>query len=356
MSKTVLVAPLNWGLGHAARCVPIIQALLVNHQVVLASDGVALELLKLEFPDLPVEVLPSYGITYPENGSFVSHIAKQIPGILKAIQSEKTLLSKLVEKHNVDVVISDNRYGMHHHSVKSIFITHQIIISAPFGERFLAKLQQKFVRKFDEIWIPDVSTEPNISGKLGRNSLVPKNAKYIGLLSRFSTESPSNKPNGIDSEEFVLAIISGPEPMRSQFEQLMSSQFVETNQHVIIVGGTLTSTESIKNQNITYFPFLGMSELKWLITHAQNIISRSGYSTVMDLLALNKTAIFVPTPGQTEQEYLGEYLMKNGLFYSVSQRGFKGLETINDFTEWNQKRTANVIEKSSVLAEIIKSI
>lgn len=356
MSKTVLVASLNWGLGHAARCVPIIKALLSSHQVVLASDGVALDLLKLEFPELPSEELPSYGITYSEKGSFIGHIAKQVPGILKAIKSEKGELSKLIDKYDIDVVISDNRYGMHHHSVKSIFISHQIIISAPFGEGLLAHLQQQFISQFDEIWIPDVSTSPNASGKLGHNSYVPKNAKYIGMLSRFNEDSSSEQPNEVDSENFVLAMVSGPEPMRTQFETLLISQLSKVDQAVIIVGGAQKSERFTVSNNITYFPFLGMAELKWLINHAKTIISRSGYSTVMDLLALNKTAILIPTPGQTEQEYLGEYLMEHGLFYCVSQNEFNWKVAVQNLNKWSENRKPIKVEKTSPLLEIIKGI
>ena len=356
MSKTVLVAPLNWGLGHAARCVPIINALLQNHKVILASDGVALDLLKLEFPNLEYEVLPSYGITYPENGSFLGHIAKQVPRILKTINSEKKLLPSLIKKHGIDMVISDNRYGIHHESVKSVFITHQIVIPTPFAEKILAKLQQQFLVSFDEIWVPDVKTVPNISGKLAHNEIFPDKAKYIGLLSRFNDDLKAVKPETMGSEDFVLGIVSGPEPMRTHFENLLIDELSGIGQKVVLVGGVSQGGSALNGANMTYFPFLGMNELKWLIMNAKQIVSRSGYSTVMDLLALNKTAIFVPTPGQTEQEYLGDYLMKNGLFYTVVQDEFNWSKVNIGFKEWTQQRAPITIENKNELLEIINRI
>ena len=235
MPKTILIAPLNWGLGHATRCIPIINALLQKkHTVILASDGVALALLKKEFPALNAETLPSYQITYPENGNFVIQMAKLVPGILKAIKQERLALEKLVEKHQIDIVISDNRYGMYHTSVKSIYVTHQIKVAAPFGEDLLAKLQQKFLKHFDEIWIPDVEGAINLSGKLGHNSNVPKNALYIGALSRFKSNFKSVNQVA-EQDEYVIAVISGPEPQRSVFEKMLVEQLSKLAMPSVIV-------------------------------------------------------------------------------------------------------------------------
>lgn len=356
MPKTVLIAPLNWGLGHASRCVPIINALLNNgDSVILASDGVALALLKQEFPDLSTEELPSYGITYPKNGNFIIHMATLVPRILKAIKQERITLAKLISKYQIDVVISDNRYGMYHESVKSIYLTHQIKVAAPMGEDLLASLQQKFIANFDKLWIPDVEGDINLSGKLAHNDKVGNNAKYIGALSRFTENIVGQKPENAPNENFVLAVISGPEPQRTAFEVLLFKQLLAYGKPAVIVGGN-PNDSSKSSKNITHYPFLGAKNLKWLFENAETIICRSGYSTIMDLVALQKQAILIPTPGQTEQEYLVNHLSNSGMFVSVSQKDFEVKTASNKLKTLSENHGFSTQKFTLDLSQIINTI
>tara|TARA_R110002050_G_scaffold41242_1_gene100095 strand:+ start:97890 stop:98963 length:1074 start_codon:yes stop_codon:yes gene_type:complete len=323
LQKTILIAPLNWGLGHATRCIPIINALVAKgHTIIIASDGVALELLTQEYPNLITETLPSYHIRYPKKGSLFIKLIQQVPGILRTIQKEKSVLENLIDKHRIDVVISDNRYGMYNANVKSIYLSHQLKVAAPFAEHLLARLQAKFLRHFDEIWVPDIKEKINLSGKLGHYTTGVKPVKFIGTLSRFSNKPIEVKPKGIFQPAFILAVISGPEPQRTIFEKLVIKEFSKLPIQSVVVGGSPNGKPPKFPSQITYFDFLQTAHLKWLLTHAQTIISRAGYSTIMDLVYLQKKAILIPTPGQTEQEYLAKHLAKSGLFYSMSQNHF----------------------------------
>ncbi len=358
LHKTILIAPLNWGLGHASRCMPIINALLKNgHHVILASDGVALELLKQEFPDLIIEELPSYGVTYPENGNFIWHVAKLIPSILTAIKAENKKLTELVKTYGIDVVISDNRYGMYNANVKSIFMTHQIKVASPMGEGVLATIQKKYWQNFDDLWIPDFAGEPNVSGKLSHNEIVPETAKYLGSLSRFTTELISIKPESLTLDSgFVLAVISGPEPQRTVFEKILFKQLSSIQKPVIIVGGNPNSAEIKTSKNITHYSFLKAAQLKWLYQNADAIISRSGYSTIMDLIALKKKAVLVPTPGQTEQEYLVDHLKSTGLFYAVSQHNFQINKALIGLNSLPENREFISSKNEALFDQVINSI
>lgn len=324
LSKTIIISPLNWGLGHATRCIPIINALLKqNHRVVIASDGAALELLALEFPQLQRESIPSYNITYPEKGSLLFHVLKMVPRILQTIFKEHQALKELVKKHKADVVISDNRYGMYHRKLKSIYITHQLMIPTPFGAGFIAGLQSLFLKNFNQIWIPDDPGERNLSGKLSHNRWVTQQTKYIGVLSRFDDSLEAVNPNGFSEQlPFYLAVISGPEPERTAFEKLILKRAQESKSRFVVVGGSPNFNQNKSKGKVTHFPFLKAIHLKWMLENAELIISRAGYSTIMDLVTLGKSAVLIPTPGQIEQEYLMDYLQNLAQFKFVKQDEF----------------------------------
>ena len=339
MKKNVLVAPLNWGLGHASRCVPIIHELLdAGHHVILASDGDAKRFLETEFPDLLVKSLPSYKVTYPRNGMFfLGQIILKTPNILTAINAEKKLLSKWVGVYQLDVVISDNRYGMYSPKIKSIIVSHQIRLHLPFFESLIANHIQNRLKRFTQIWVPDVAGELNLSGKLSHQDVDKIQPSFIGILSRMSN-ARSKKPNQFPfAKGFVLAVISGPEPQRTLFEKSLMSSFLEWDSDVVIVGGKPDGVTENKPTQIHYIPFANTSELKWLLENSSAVITRAGYSSIMDLITLKRKAILVPTPGQTEQEYLAKYLMKYDLFITRRQTELNILDTLHalEKLEWN---------------------
>ncbi|MDA0701464.1 MAG: glycosyltransferase, partial [Bacteroidetes bacterium] len=185
-SKTILVAPLNWGLGHAARCIPIIRSLLQNNfSVLLGSDGSALALMRLEFPDLDYVLLPEYHITYPDNAkNLKAHLISQIPSIFRAMREEKVIVGQLVAQGRIDGVISDNRFGVRHKDIPSVFVSHQIRVLSGWSTFITSFAHQQIIKKFDQCWVPDYPGKENLSGAMGHVSNWQYPMRYLGPLSR----------------------------------------------------------------------------------------------------------------------------------------------------------------------------
>ena len=327
--KTILVAPLNWGLGHATRCIPIINALLsYNYNVIIGSDGAALELLKKEFPKLTTIKLPSYNISYSKHERhFKAHIIKRSPQILKAIFKEHKLVGKLIEQHNIIGIVSDNRYGVRRKRIPSVIITHQVRVLSGSTTRLSAGLHKKLLKKFDAVWVPDFEHEPNLSGIMGHVNKPSKHLIFIGPLSRF-------KKQVLDLKYDLLVLLSGPEPQRSILEGKLRTLLVSSSKKILLVRGVVEhTTTSIQLQNMTLVNFLTTSELEKAIQQSEQIVCRSGYTSIMDLAVLQKKAFLIPTPGQYEQEYLAEHLQKNHVLPFAKQENFKfkDLERIDQF-------------------------
>ena len=340
--KTVLVCPLDWGLGHAARDVEIINLLLLNKcKVIIGADKAPLFFLRQEFPQLDYIEIPSVKVNYPKNGSMFFKLLLSVPKLLIGIYKEHKLLKKIFEENEIDVVISDNRFGLWNKKTESVFITHQIRIMMPSGFKFLEKpvylLNRFFINKYDYCLIPDFENENNLSGRLSHDVELPKNTIYIGILSRFDIKK--NLPQTEKVEFDILAIISGPEPQRSIFENILISKIKNSKYKCLIIRGKPLSKQIINIENIVFKNHLKTDELQNFILTTPIIVSRSGYSTIMDLVRLKKTAtanllqkvILVPTPGQTEQEYLAEYLKNKNMFYTVSQNDFDLVSAIENF-------------------------
>lgn len=320
MKKRVLVAVLDWGLGHAARCIPIIHELLTrNVHVVLGGSGSSLKLLKEEFPQLEVLTLPAYNPQYPAKGMLMAcKMLMQIPKFLRAINTENHIVGRFVSATSVDIIISDNRYGCYNKKVESIFITHQLNIMMPASAAWLGPIirmiNHGYIRKFSRCWIPD-DPRSSVAGSLILNKRFPKEIRteYIGILSRFK---PTQQPERIYD---IVVVLSGPEPQRTILENLLLRQLERSTYSFFLVRGLPFDGKRYKANEVAY---LASRELQDLINSSEVVIARSGYSTVMDLLTLKKKAILIPTPGQTEQEYLAKTLKEKKVFYSVEQEHF----------------------------------
>ncbi len=330
MQPTVLIAILNWGLGHSTRSIPIIDSFLLKKYVVhIASDGEALTFLKKEYPKLIFHNLPGYNISYNYN-SIVLNVIISSFSIFNAIYKEKAAINSIVQKIKPDLIISDNRYGARSSTIKSVLITHQLniklnnVLLAKWGTGFIRYL----IRKFDEIWIPDFSGISRLSGELSAVNASEK-FKFIGPLSRFNPAKSAKKYD-------IAVVLSGPEPQRSIFEKIILAQLNSFDKKVIVIRGKVKEQCSYAlNDNVEVKNYLLSQELNEVICQSDIIISRSGYSTIMDLAVLGKKAILVPTPGQTEQEYLAKYLKKKRFYYSCCQNDFdlkKSLEKSKEYT------------------------
>ncbi|SDS19055.1 conserved hypothetical protein [Gramella sp. MAR_2010_147] len=314
-----MVATLNWGLGHSARCIPIIKHLQLNNfEPIVASDGEALKLLKKEFPHLIHIELPSYNIQYTKKGYYLKwKMIMDSPMILKAIKAEKNLTREIVKDYDIKGIISDNRFGVRNELLKTnIFITHQLNVLSGNTTFLSSYLNQQYISKFDECWVPDVEGEKNLSGILGHLKKKPENVKYIGPLSRLEKlETP-------ELYDFLI-LLSGPEPQRSILESILLKEFRNSKAQILLIRGFF-SEDSLEftNPNINIKNHLFGEALEEAINASKYVISRSGYTSIMDLAKLDKKAFFIPTPGQKEQEYLAKRLNQLGIAPYCKQRDF----------------------------------
>ncbi len=332
--KKLLVAPLDWGLGHATRCVPIISDLLDNDcKVWLAGEGAQEKILREEFPSLPFLPLKGYRIKYSRT-ALTAKIFLQIPSVLRTIKEENNWLKEQVNEYGFDAVIADNRYGLYHEKIFSVFITHQLRIKSPFGkwsEDLLQTWNYKLINHFNECWIPDQEGENNLAGELSHPKKFPSiPLKYIGSLTRFvRKDSFGEKGNVQEVKDHLLIILSGPEPQRTVLENKIIDQIVSYAGTATIVRGLPGEKNIIPATNsIRFYNHLSAKELNVEILKAEYVISRSGYSTVMDIAFLEKKSILIPTPGQTEQEYLADHLMKKQCAFCVDQKDLSLLRDI----------------------------
>jgi uncharacterized protein (TIGR00661 family) len=353
---TILVCPLDWGLGHATRCVPVVNALLArNCRVVIAADGPPMDFLQQEFAGkADFRRFRGKALRYSKKGNMAMKMLLQIPSLLFSIRKEHLELKRLIKETGASVVISDNRYGLWSKNVKTVFITHQLFIQAPKGMKWLEPLLWQipglFVRKYDQCWVPDFPAEPGLSGVLSHKRKLP-GVRFVGPLSRFSglpasafeSPLPEDFPKG-----FFLALISGPEAQRTIFEAMLSGQFKETGLPVVFVLGKPGCNDSKRYGNSFVLCHASTNQIAWLIKNARLVICRPGYSSLMDLAVFGKKVLLVPTPGQTEQEYLGSILNKSGQGHFVSQ---KELEIEKDIVRAEILRGIQAIEINNSLLE-----
>jgi uncharacterized protein (TIGR00661 family) len=341
MQKNILVAPLNWGLGHATRCIPIINALIENDfNPILASDGSALAMLQKEFPKLQSLELPSYQIEYSKNGkNFKWKMFKNSPKMIAAILNEKKIVKQWVADHNLHGIISDNRLGVRSKKIPSVFITHQLRVLTGNTSWITSKLHQNIIRKFYECWVPDFKDKPNLTGKLGHLKNSDLKIKYIGPLSRIEKKELPKKYD-------LMVLLSGPEPQRTLLEERLILELTRFEHKILFVRGVIDKDQkSTTSRNTTFYNFMTSQQIENAMNESEVVLCRSGYTTIMDLTKLGKKAFFIPTPGQYEQEYLAKKLFKDGFYPYKSQEEFvlenltdvdlyKGFETKKNTLDW----------------------
>lgn len=333
VQKRVLVAPLDWGLGHATRCVPIVTALMAQgFEVFIGAEKAGAALLQKEFSEIKIIPLRGYNISYSKlKAFFLWKMFTQLPKIIRAKKKENNWLKKIIDEYKIDIIISDNRFGLYNKNAHCIFITHQLKIKTgnSFIENIVQKINYKYINRFNECWIIDEEGNKNLAGELSHQTTLPKiPLKYIGALSRF-------KKYEVEKKYDILAILSGPEPQRTIFEKTLLTQMQTLNQNNVVVRGLPAEKNILEVGDLKIYNHLPASALNELILTSKIIIARSGYTTVMDIAALQQKAIFIPTPGQTEQEYLANYLSEKKYCMAETQDGFnlhKALDKLESAT------------------------
>jgi uncharacterized protein (TIGR00661 family) len=336
--KRVLIAPLDWGLGHATRCIPIVYELLnLNVEVVLAAGEKTRNLLEKEFPKLEIVYLKGYDVKYSNKKWLLPAILfLQIPKIISRIYHEHRWIEKAIKAYRIDAVISDNRLGLYQNTIPCIYITHQLKIKT--GNRFTEWLAKKihhfFINKYSSCWVPDNEFNPSLAGELSHPKKMPRiPTVYLGPLSRFKKYDEKKKYD-------CIALVSGPEPQRSVFEKMLISELkIFAGKHLLVRGLPGNEEEQFTEENgVEIKNHLTATALNSAILQSDIVICRSGYTSVMDLVQLQKKAVLVATPGQTEQEYLAAYLLQQSVFPAISQKAFSlknAVEASNNFSYAN---------------------
>jgi hypothetical protein len=305
--KTILICPLEWGLGHAARMVPLAKKIFAQgHNVIIGSGPEHLEFFRKELPGINCISFPGFTIRYSSWLPQYLVILFNSPAFILSILKEHRQLKEIIARHKIDIVISDSRPGLWNRSVKTVFVTHMIRVPLPRWCSFLEKSgifsSERIIRKFTFCFIPDLESDNNLSGKLSHDIKLPGNARYIGFLSRFSALKAG--PVAPEYRYFCTVILSGPEPQRSIMKEKMTRILKLNNEKSVILEGRAgVIPEKHQEGNITYISHLSAPEMMELLLASRHIVSRSGYTTLMELASLGKKALIIPTPGQTEQEY-----------------------------------------------------
>ncbi|MBK7965452.1 MAG: glycosyltransferase [Bacteroidetes bacterium] len=343
MKKTnphILYSILDWGLGHATRSIPIIEELLLQGaRVTLCGEGSTGHLIQSVFPQLAFHTVNGIQVKYPTRIPMSLSMFLQSPKISLAIKNEHQQIKKLVKDLQVDAIISDNRYGAFADGIPSVIITHQLNLQTPKNKQWLRpiinKINHHYLTPFDEIWVPDSPGENNLTGSLSHDAATVQKLKpkYIGSLSRFASLSVEREYKNYDA----IVVLSGPEPQRSYFEKIIDQQLQDLPITAIIAKGTPRHPIQEQHGNCFFSSHISTDEMLFHYTNCKYIISRSGHSTLMDLCAVKKSAICIPTPGQTEQEFLAEMHSRKKHIVAFDQvqvdlkRGMEMLEQCTPF-------------------------
>jgi uncharacterized protein (TIGR00661 family) len=357
--KNILICPLEWGLGHAGRMVPLARRLLeLNHNVFFGSGKEHLRFLKSEVPEATCIHFPGFRINYSRHIPQYIIIILKSPFFLYHIILEHNRLKTIIRDYSIDIVVSDNRIGLWNSGIKTVFITHQLRIPFPGPFRFLEfigiQINRSIIRKYSWCFVPDLAGELNVSGRLTHGFRLQGNVRYIGILSRLKSSDPMNN---LRSDKCTV-LLSGPEPQRSMLKQKLTKILQSQGKRaVILMGAPGKSDESYSINNIDYYNHLSDAETIKLLKESEIIIARSGYTTIMELISLGRSALLIPTPGQTEQEYLAESLSEKGWFRSVAQKNIDENITVSlpsvILPAGIMKESERLLE--TALAELLKS-
>lgn len=348
--RNILICPLEWGLGHAGRMIPLAKALQEDDNTIFIGTGtehqqfLGSELKGIRFIDFG-GFRPSYSGILPQYLALFF----QIPALIYHIIKEHIKLGRIISEYNIDIVISDNRFGLWNRKAKTVYVTHQIRIPFPQKLRFLewtgVIVHRFFIKKYDLCFIPDLPGEMNLAGRLAHSVKLPENARFIGILSRFS--DINEKAGSSDNALHNTLILSGPEPQRSILRGIIAGMQGNNASPLVILEGRPGIPDKDKGTGkIITYNHLPSAEMKKIIKGSTGIIARAGYTTIMELVSLNCSALLVPTPGQTEQEYLAGYLSEKGWFLAIRQKD------LNDGFSLPLKKAswpADISERSSIL-------
>ena len=321
-----MLAPLDWGWGHTTRCLPLIRRLQeLGASICFAGNDAQQTFVRRQFPQLHFLPLEGYEVQYPRKGiGFLPKMLAQVPRIALRIRSEHHWLRQAVAQWGIKGVISDNRYGLWHPQVPSVVVCHQLALHTGLGAWVDARataVNQRLLAKFGSIWVPDNSTPPGLSGRLGHPLHLPANTKYIGPLSQFQNVLPAASGTR-EKQKKLLILLSGPEPQRSILSDLLWPQVQALNLPTVFVEGKAQAPPRASSEAVTWHALRSGRELQTVLEAASYVVCRGGYTTLMEAAELDLKLLVIPTPGQGEQQYLGKQLEETGRGLCFKQSGF----------------------------------
>lgn len=363
----VLISPLSWGFGHAGRMIPLAMELERRGcEVVFAADAPLTEMIVRELPGIKTVEIPGLRIRYSRYLPQYVSIFLQLPVIVASAVREHATLRRLAKELDPMVIISDNRFGFCHKKIFSVYVTHQVRIAFPaflaFLEPLAAWMHRMIISRYDLCLVPDYRGSENLSGRLSHGGRLPANVAFIGPLSRFrvaGTEpfppcrmksgplSPcrtkseplslsrakseplqpdTGAPPSSLAQPYACLILSGPEPQRSLLLRKVSESLREFP--LAVLSATPLNTPLPSGQAIHLLTGAETGTMRQVITGASMVIARTGYTSVMELVSLGMGAVLIPTPGQTEQEYLGRHLDGRYGFITMNQNRLERLASV----------------------------
>ena len=348
--RRILISPLNWGLGHAGRMIPLALELSKRgNEIIFGVDRSIISVIEKDLPGINIIALPGVRIRYSGILPQYISILLQVPCLMAASFREHSALKRLARELKPDIIISDNRFGFFHNDVFSVFVTHQLRIPFPkwlrFLERAAAWLNRKIISNFDLCLVPDYPGNDNLSGRLSHQLKLPDNVFYMGPLSRFSGPSAGESKTNL-TQPFYCLILSGPEPQRSILFEKVS--MVLSGNRLVVLSGSPAPRCRNDTDNITVITDPDTSTMKQVISESVLVITRAGYSSIMELVSLGKGGVIIPTPGQTEQEYLGQYHNGRHGFITLQQND---LEHLREITTDKQETLPPCFPETALLQE-----
>jgi hypothetical protein len=362
---TVLVSPLNWGFGHAGRMIPVALELKKRGcEVIFAADASMLEMAGRELPGIRLVEIPGLRIRYSRSLPQYICIFLQLPHIIASAFAEHRVLRRLAREMNPSLIISDNRFGFYHRKIYSVYVTHQLRIPFPrllrLMEPLAACMHRLIINRFDLCLVPDFPGDENLSGRLSHGVRLPRNIMYTGPLSRFGSDdgvaatasaspegrvissadattvsgvsvsdTPSKNTGSLlypDRDEaagpsvnpYVSLILSGPEPQRTLLLEKVAEALYGV-EPVILSTGPAPHPFMEKHPSATFITAPDKETMHRIIAASSLVLTRAGYTSVMELFSMGRGAVIIPTPGQTEQEYIGMHLNGKYGFITLKQ-------------------------------------
>ncbi len=312
-SRKILISPLDWGIGHTTRCIPLIHQLLEqNNQIFFAGNDFQNQLISKEFPLIETFDLEGYNIKLSSKKSTYTQVLNQVFTFKKVIKQEKKWLLDFVKKKSIDLILSDNRYGFYHTEIESIFITHQLNLQIPKFQKIVNGKLLKYIHHFNSIWIPD-DEKINLSGNLSVQKKLKISAIKIGLLSRF-------KAIDLEKKYHYLFIVSGPAPENATFLSEIIEKINSFNEKVAIISPVKLNHHL--NNHIDFYLLPETKEMEKIINQSIVVVAKSGYTSLMELVKLKKRSVLIPTKGQFEQEYLAKHFKSDEIIFINSLEEF----------------------------------